>query len=67
MQGRPGSDAAAWRRLDQELEAAGIDVYFARGGVASWEVRISTGELAEDSSIGDPALRQAADGALRLP
>ena len=31
---RIGSDLGEWRRLDQELEAAGIDVYFAPGGAA---------------------------------
>ena len=40
---RPGSDVGAWRRLDQELEEAGIDVYFAPGGATSWEIKVSTG------------------------
>ena len=39
---RPGSDVGAWRRLDQELESEGIAVYFAPGGAASWEIKVST-------------------------
>ena len=37
---RPGSDIGEWR-LDQELEAAGIAVYFAPGGCTSWEIKVS--------------------------
>ena len=40
LQRRPGSDVAEWRRLDQDLEAAGIPVYFTQGGTASWEVKL---------------------------
>ena len=39
---RPGSDIREWRRLDQELESKGIAVYFAPGGAASWEIKVST-------------------------
>ena len=39
---RPGSDVGDWRRLDQELESEGIAVYFAPGGAASWEIKVST-------------------------
>ena len=39
---RPGSDIGEWRRLDQELESEGIAVYFAPGGAASWEIKVST-------------------------
>ena len=39
---RPGSDVGEWRRLDQELESEGIAVYFAPGGAASWEIKVST-------------------------
>ena len=39
---RPGSDVGAWRRLDQELESEGIAVYFAPGGAAAWEIKVST-------------------------
>ena len=35
LQRRPGSDVAEWRQLDQDLEAAGIPVYFTQGGTAS--------------------------------
>ena len=38
---RPGSDVGAWRQLDQELETAGIEVYFVPGGTASWEIKVS--------------------------
>ena len=41
---RPGSDTREWRRLDQELEAAGTAVYFAPSGCVSWEIKVSTGE-----------------------
>ena len=40
LQRRPGSDVAEWRQLDQDLEAAGIPVYFTQGGTASWEVKL---------------------------
>ena len=40
LQRRPGSDVAGWRQLDQDLEAAGIPVYFTQGGTASWEVKL---------------------------
>ena len=40
LQRRPGSDLAEWRQLDQDLEAAGIPVYFTQGGTASWEVKL---------------------------
>ena len=40
---RPGSDVGDWRRLDQELESEGVEVYFAPGGAASWEIKVSTG------------------------
>ena len=39
---RPGSDVVEWRRLDQELESEGVAVYFAPGGAASWEIKVST-------------------------
>ena len=39
LQRRSGSDVAEWRQLDQDLEAAGIPVYFTRGGTASWEAK----------------------------
>ena len=39
---RPGSDMREWWRLDQELESEGIAVYFAPGGAASWEIKVST-------------------------
>ena len=31
-----------WRRLDQELESEGVEVYFAPGGAAAWEIKVST-------------------------
>ena len=39
LERRPGSDVAEWRQLDQDLEAAGIPVYFTQGGTASWEAK----------------------------
>ena len=39
---RPGSYMGDWRRLDQELESEGIAVYFAPGGAAFWEIKVST-------------------------
>ena len=38
---RPGNDVGEWRRLDQELESEGVAVYFAPGGAASWEIKVS--------------------------
>ena len=51
---RPGSDVEAWRRLDRELEESGIDVYFVRGGTASWELHISVEEPAPVSTDSGP-------------
>ena len=53
---RPGSDIGEWRRLDQELESEGIAVYFAPGGAASWEIKVSTGRppAADKDAESDP-------------
>ena len=48
---RPGGNIQEWRTLDQELEAAGIAVYFAPGGCASWEIKVSTGEAQTQCQI----------------
>ena len=56
---RPGSDIGEWRRLDQELESEGIAVYFAPGGAASWEIKVSTGP--------HPAVAKAAESRPERP
>ena len=53
---RPGSDIREWRRLDQELESEGVAVYFAPGGAAAWEIKVSTGRppAADKDAESDP-------------
>ena len=59
---RTGSDVGEWRRLDQELEAAGIDVYFAPGGAASWEIKVSVaiGPASPSIAVNGPESQEEA-------
>ncbi len=60
---RTGSDVGEWRRLDQELEATGIDVYFAPGGCASWEIKVSIAQrvpITVATAVNTPQSRKEA-------
>ena len=41
---RPKVVQDEWRKLDDDLSEAGIDVYFALGGTCSWEAGFSDGK-----------------------
>ena len=61
---RPGSDVSEWRRLDQELEGAGINVYFVPGGCATWEVHFCAGPPGTVSGGEDPGPSRTADNGI---
>ena len=62
---RRGPDPADWRLLDQELEDAGVEVYFVLGGTASWEAHICLPQPA--SSPANPRQAPTWPGSRRPP